>query len=207
MMLDAFPARSPSDDPDPDGYEPALAAALCAHPREVAEDCADVKIGVVRDCLSRRMLTAGRIDDWCRKHGAELHGFIRREDERVRAAEEAKKARLLENRAGRPTVEELKAKHGPTFGLTPGFDPVLAARGEEPGRDREAIVARRAAREREANQRSMLAEYAAKGFEPVFDAGGNVRSYQIVKAMNPALLVPVGEGQTAKLPDDGGEAW
>ncbi len=111
----------------------------------------------------------------------------------------------LTGRPARPTIAELKAKHGPNWGLT-GIDPVLAAPGQvpgqvpgqEPGRDREAISARRAAREREANQRSMLAEYAARGFEPVLDAGGNVMSCGLIAAINPGLLRPAGQSQPAK---------
>lgn len=180
-MLDSFPGRGPNDPDDPEGYEAALAAALCLHPREVAEDCADARVGVVHECLSRSGLTAGRINDWCRRHSADLREFIEREDEReeerrkaAKAVQEAEQRRLERDGFLHPTMEELRAKHGRNWGLK-GIDAVDIARGrfdpaetEEDKRRRAEELQREAF---EAQSACILADYAAQGLEPVTVSG------------------------------------
>ncbi len=205
-MLDSFPARTDSGPDDPETWEKALAAALCQYPREVAEDCADPHVGVVTECLSRGGLTAGRIHEWCKRNSAALYEVIARDDARIAADVAARKKREEAESAARaiegprPNLEQLKAKYGPTFGLTPGYDPV-PPRGVATGADAEAFKARRDARLKEANERAMLAEYAAKGFDPVRNGAGDVLAYGLVASVNPGRLKRLGQEGG----DDGGE--
>lgn len=192
-MLGSYPPRA--DNEGLDAYLDALENALLDHPREVAIGCMDPLHGVVRQC--KFVPTVADIHAWCERMSVDMRDVVRRDDARIAADRQAREAKrlMLADRSVRPTVADLKARLGPTFGIDTGFDPVLATRGEDAGRDREAFRARRASREREANQRSMLAEYAAKGFEPVFDGGGRVRSYAIVVSMSPGLLRPAAQAQ------------
>lgn len=202
IMLDSFPAGS-AKEADPDGYEPALAAVLCSHPREVAEDCADPRVGVVKQCIMRHALTPGRVNEWCEKHSAVLIDSVRREDERIAAAKKTQdlvgcddKLSLEERRA---VVAKFRERLGPDFGLK-RMDAVEAARAKARGMTaEEAEQARidedrmrkeaREARERSYNERTILAEYAAKGINPVKDKGGRLLPMSFVAAVNPALLV------------------
>lgn len=193
-MLDSWPADAASE-PDPEGYAPALAAVLCNHPREVAEDCANVRIGVVLDCMSRKALTAGRVHDWCVRHSVELREFVRREDERIRIAEEAAKARQAEiDRGSRQTLDELRTRHGKDWGLK-RMDAVDIVRGIDPAAVEETRKAHRAEQDRKArafNERVFAEDYARLGFEPVYDSHGVMLSPSLVRAINPARLVPAG---------------
>jgi hypothetical protein len=206
-MLDSFPARSAMDDPDPEGYEPALCAALLGHPREVAEDCADIRLGVVRECLSRRSLTAGRVHDWCTRHGTVLREFVERENERaIERARAAKAAREAAERTENLTPEERRAavdkfwaKLGPGRGLK-RMDAVDIARGHKPEtEDAEREAQRKALDERTqaANERAMLGEYAARGLEPVRSRHGVLLAYDLVRQINPGLLVRAGQREAA----------
>jgi uncharacterized protein YdaU (DUF1376 family) len=175
QMLDQFPAGSQRE-PDPEGYIPALAAVLANHPREVAEDCANPRLGVVKDCIMRHALTPGRVNEWCTRQAADLVEFVKRDDERLHAAAEAKRLKdeqAAMDRAARPTLDAMRAKYGPNWGLQPMFDPVDAARGKHTETEEER-KARRADQQREIFDRAskaITADYARAGLEPVTVSG------------------------------------
>ena len=73
----------------------------------------------------------------------------------------------------RPTIDELRAKHGPTWGIKTMADLDHA----------EARVADER-RQRETRDRHVLAEYAAIGLDPVYASDGTLVSPALLRALN-----------------------
>jgi hypothetical protein len=197
-MLDSFPAKSASDPEDPEGYELTLAAVLCSHPREVAEDCAEPKMGVVLECMGRRALTPGRVHDWCVRHSESLIGFVRREDERIAAARKAAadeksisaEERQLVGVRMKAFVEEMKSRSRDND-----------RRQDEASSQRQDQMRRREAEQRD---RFCLAEYARLGIAPVYDAAGRIANPSLLASMG--KLPPRGIQNHEERPDGAEEA-
>ena len=102
------------------GYLGALASILVTYPRSVASQCADPIKGVSREC--KFLPTIADIVSWCEKETEEMRRPVERADRdemlaaqrRARAAEDAE---MQDKRGRRPTMDELRAKHGPNWGI------------------------------------------------------------------------------------------
>ena len=119
-MLAGFPNGAPQNS---QGYIGALAAVLMEYPRSVALACSSRKQGIVR--TTRFLPTIADIVAWCDQHTAEMRQPIDREERDRQFAQEhrrmaAEAADLELQRKTRPSYDELKAKHGPTWGLQAG---------------------------------------------------------------------------------------
>jgi hypothetical protein len=73
----------------------------------------------------------------------------------------------------RPTIDELRAKHGPTWGIKTFAD---VERAEARTADER--------RQREMRDRHVLAEYAKLGLEPVHASDGTLVSLAMLRALN-----------------------
>jgi hypothetical protein len=80
---------------------------------------------------------------------------------------------LFEQRKTRPTIDELRAKYGPTWGIKTTAN---VLRGE--ARERELRYARECA------DRAILAEYAALGLEPVLASDGTLVSPALLRSLD-----------------------
>ena len=103
-----------------DGYIGSLAAILTEYPRIVAINCCDVHKGVARE--TKFLPTIADLVGFCERETEELRGPVDRDDRDAmlrrqadeRAAEEDRWSKL---RPKRETLEELRAKHGPNWGI------------------------------------------------------------------------------------------
>src|SRR5262249_6289979 len=169
-MLNGFPNSAP---PESRRYNGALATVLSEFPRQIALACADPVKGVAR--TTKFLPTVADVVAWCERETAALRTPVDREDRdqqfirecRERAEHEAEWA---EKRKARPTLEELQAKHGPNWGIAQPADDTVAR----------AASARQLA---EANERALLAEYAAAGLEPKRGPDGMLISLALVKIL------------------------
>ncbi len=71
----------------------------------------------------------------------------------------------------RPTIDELRAKYGPTWGIKTTASLDLDGK-------------RIAEREREMRDRHVLAEYAALGIDPVYASDGTLASPSLLRSLN-----------------------
>jgi hypothetical protein len=85
----------------------------------------------------------------------------------------AKQPDLFEQRKTRPTLDELRAKHGPTWGLKTIVDV-----------ERDEAQAADDRRHREMRDRQVLAEYAALGIDPVYASDGTLASPSLLRSIN-----------------------
>lgn len=134
---------------DPDTYAAAVAAVLSDYPQEIIKRTTDPRTGIASH--SKWLPTISEIKETCE---AEMWP-IRREQERVRLAEERK--RLLGepvDRSSRKTYEELKAEAGPDWGLA------------EAKQIDEKLKTQRLAKMSEANQRFFERECRVAGINP-----------------------------------------
>jgi hypothetical protein len=117
------------------GYIGALAAALAEYPRIVATKCCHPVHGVARE--TKFLPTVADVVGFCERETDEMRRPIDREDrDRKMRAEFEQRAEdekfWQADRAARPTLPELKDKHGENWGLSGGKpDPVRAAATRE----------------------------------------------------------------------------
>jgi hypothetical protein len=126
MLVSLYPNGTP---PDMEAYIGGLARVLMEYPRSVAECAHDPVHGVPRE--TRFLPTPHDLHEWCDRETKKLRASMevesaardrdRERDERIRSREEEQ--RLIENRAQRPTGEELETKYGPHFGLLSPIEP------------------------------------------------------------------------------------
>jgi len=153
-LISAFPNGTPQD---PKGYIGALSGILLEYPRSIALRCADLRLGVARE--TRFLPTVADLVAWCERETASMRGIVETEDREARIIREME-ARRLESekieasRRARPSYDELKAKHGPNWGLKGAAEI-----------DHAAKAAQRAQLDR-ANERVLAKAYAAAGAEP-----------------------------------------
>jgi hypothetical protein len=159
-MLKSYPP-SAADAAESGGYIGMLAATLVQFPKYVSMRCADPLKGVAS--ASRFKPTVADLTAWCEHGTAELRQIVDRDDQEIRwkrERDEACKAELaaIEDRKKRPTLDELRAKHGPNWGIKRMPNrPETTARQEANSR-----------MQTEREQRKILAEYARLGRAPVY---------------------------------------
>jgi|SRR5882672_4107659 len=142
-------------------YLMTLAQTLCQFPYETAMKACSPIHGVPKEFKQYRP-SAGQVHEWCERQAQWLYRMAERETPALSAPEC--------NRADRLTLDELRARHGPNWGLTPIAE-------ESP--EKRAELDRRI---NEARDRSLLDEYAARGSEP-FYAGDFLVSPSLVEAL------------------------
>jgi hypothetical protein len=109
--------------PKPAGEKPyfgALAAALRNYPRRVALAAADPVTGIPRE--TKFQPTVADVIAWCERESGWMRRAVERQNlDHARAKERAEaiadQRRTEEARKLRPTLEELRRKHGPNWGL------------------------------------------------------------------------------------------
>lgn len=161
--------RDGLDPPAGPSYVKSLAARLMIEPREVAIACCDPVRGLVAEIFVRPVIAD--IARWCARESEPLRDWLARQDERL--AFDAKCGPAVIDRSGRPTIEELRARLGPTFGIR-RIDAIDIMRGKRGEEDEEAARQRRAAESAAAFERSCAAinhDYAQLGIEPVTVTG------------------------------------
>jgi hypothetical protein len=160
QMLKSYPPTA-ADAAESGGYIGMLAATLVQFPKCVSVRCADPLKGVAS--TSRFKPTVADLTAWCERGTAELRQIVDREDQEIRwkrERDEACRVELvaIEARKTRPTLGELRARHGPNWGIKRMPDrPETTARQEQAAR-----------MQAERKQRKILAEYARLGREPMY---------------------------------------
>jgi hypothetical protein len=165
------------------GYIGALAAALAEYPRMVAKKCCDPVHGIARE--TKFLPTVADVVAFCERETAELRRPVDREDHDRKLREEFTRRAEDEkfwaaDRAARPTLDELRAKHGPTYGL------------KDDPRTPEQLRVSRETMER-ANRTALERECAAAGMDP--DRGV---SPSLVKVLRERGLIPAQQSEAAE---------
>ncbi len=155
---------------DPATFITSIAAILARHSPEIVAEVTDPRAGLAgkTDWLP----TVKEVSEACEVLA--VRAAARQKSDALRTETLARRADEMP-RAGRPTVEQLREKYGPTWGLTAAD----VERGER--------HQRRAARVEATLHASILADYAARGLEPVY-AGDLLVSLELAEKLNPARL-------------------
>lgn len=95
---------------DPETYTASIAAVLSLYPEEVIRDATDPRTGLASRC--KWLPHVQEVREMC----DELIRPLQDAERRRRVAEETVRDRHID-RGGRPTMEELRAKHGPSWGI------------------------------------------------------------------------------------------
>jgi hypothetical protein len=154
---------------DPETYIASIIRVLTAYPIDVAMRVADPLCGLPG--TSKWLPQAPEVREACE----EIMGPRRREAER----EERIKRQLAEReqedhaREERPSYDDLKAKHGPNWGLQDGDAEIIG------GKETPEMAARRTAR----RDLAIAREYAAAGVEPVM-VGDLVLSPSLLRTLD-----------------------
>jgi hypothetical protein len=110
----------PPNDIEQSGYIITLAACLQQFPKAVAIRCGNPLKGVA--ATTRFRPTVADITAWCQREVDHLQEIVDRADHEKRLTDERiarifEEQRLAEERKSRPSMEELRTKYGPTWGL------------------------------------------------------------------------------------------
>lgn len=102
------------------GYILTLASCLMQFPKAIAIRCAHPLKGVA--AMTRFRPTVADLTAWCQREVDTLQEIVDRADHDKRLAGERtarlmEEVRLAEERKTRPSLDELRAKHGPLWGL------------------------------------------------------------------------------------------
>jgi hypothetical protein len=156
------------------GYIGALAAALAEYPRMVATKCCHPVHGVARE--TKFLPTVADIIGFCERETDEMRRPIDREDRDAKMRAEFKARAEDEkfwqaDRAARPSLDELKAKHGDNWGL-------------EARQDQKRLAVSRETMQR-ANDTLRERENAAAGMDP-----NSQVSAALVKVLRERGLIP-----------------
>ncbi len=116
-MLRGYPNAASAGD----SYIGALAEILCSYPKCIAVLAGDLVKGVPRE--TKFLPTPADVIGWCERESATLRRFddIHTREEALaseRKSRTEETARLEAERAQRPSLDDLKAKYGPNWGLT-----------------------------------------------------------------------------------------
>jgi hypothetical protein len=168
IMLKSYPATNQADTRE---YVVALAGALVLHPREIAAACVHPVAGVVRECMFKP--TIADIARWCGREETPLFAAYNAAEAEARTANALANAPRIVDRSGRPDIDELRAKHGPTWGLKTIVEV-----------ERDEARAADDRRQREMRDRQVLAEYAALGLDPVYASDGALASPSLLRSIN-----------------------
>ena len=184
-ILDCYPSRPQSGD----SYQGALASVLMAYPRIVAEQSCDMLKGVARE--TRFLPTVADLVVWCERGTDELRRPVTRDDRERQLKAEAKARKTVEtklaaDRAARPTLQQMRDKHGPNWGLQAADSEKQIAE-----HSRRALLT-------EANQRALQAEYEATGIAPMEAAPGIPVSPSLLRQLQ-ARPAPMREDQAERV--------
>jgi hypothetical protein len=180
MILAGFPRGAARDE---DVYLDTLAAALCQEPSSIAIACANPHSGIVQECMFKP--TAKEIHDWCARAAEPLRRIAAEADRRNKAPP------ATIDRSNRPTIDELHARLGPTFGIK-RVDAIDKIRGDPDDEERERRAkAERAATMIERNRRSILADYARLKLDPVKASDGTLVSPALLRSLDRMPTPPV----------------
>jgi hypothetical protein len=164
-------------------YIGAIAELLARYPRSIALGSADLATGVPSE--TRFLPTPADVVAFCERKTAAMRNVVETEDREHRLAREAleraEEAKAWEEkRKARPNYSDLIAKHGPNWGIQQAAnDP--------------ASKAVSAAQLAEANERALLAEYAAASMEPVRGGDGMLISISLLRQIT---AQPLGRSKT-----------
>lgn len=105
-----------------DGYIGGLSAVLMHYPRSVALRCHDPMKGVPAE--TKFLPTPSDLIAWCERETESMRRPVEAEDRTTKLAREAQERaededRWQKARLTRPTLDDLKAKYGPNWGLHP----------------------------------------------------------------------------------------
>jgi hypothetical protein len=155
-------------------YIGAIAELLARYPRSVALGAADLATGVPSE--TRFLPTPADVVAWCERETSAMRKVIEVEDrdamiERQRQLRAEDAAAWEAKRKDRPNYDELKAKYGPTWGLS--------AQTEEDTAVRDSRMRQLA----EANERALLAEYEAADLEPKRTRDGTLISFSLLRLL------------------------
>jgi hypothetical protein len=173
-MLKRYPAASALDTRE---YVEALAEALLQQPLEIAEACCEVG-GVMAECMFKP--TVADVKRWCLRAASPLFEAYNRANREAITANALANAPRIVDRSNRPTIDELRAKYGPTFGIT--------TVGKIEREEARAADDRRA---REMRDRQVLAEYASLGIDPVYASDGTLASPSLLRSIDRMPAKPV----------------
>jgi hypothetical protein len=166
-MLKSYPA---TNQPDAREYVTALAGALCRHPREIAAACVHPVTGIIRECMFKP--TVVDIERWCKREAHPQFDRLTEATNEARGAnanDPANAPRIID-RSTRQSLDELRAKHGPTWGIKTTASLDLDGK-------------RIAERNREMRDRQVLAEYASLGIDPVYASDGTLASPSLLRSI------------------------
>jgi hypothetical protein len=101
-------------------YIGALASVLITYPRTVAMRCSDPILGVARE--TKFLPTVADLVAWCERETAAMRKPVEIEDRDARILREMQDRRgeceyWQKARAKRPSLDDLRAKHGPNWGI------------------------------------------------------------------------------------------
>lgn len=199
-MLKSFPPSATGADSRE--YIGALAAALCLHPRSIAVACADVANGVIRECMFKP--TSADLHTWCNREATPLFDQLARHEHEAKLVTVAKSdEQIAHERKMRESYDELKAKHGPTWGLGTMPDKLEQLRGNNTDLETEAETVAHRQRTAAAARadRQTLNAYAKLGTEPKHFGGILVSPY-LLRTMGHDVAPP----STTNKNDDAEEA-
>lgn len=153
---------------DPEVYTAGVIAVLSTYPMEVVRLVCDPRSGLPSKV--KWLPTIAEVRDECEA----WHGPMRRAAARQASIEVQlqDRAEAEQKRSERPTYDELKAKHGASWGLNPSDEAIA----EDP---------RRAERAREFSNRDIQREYDAHGEKP-YRVGDLLISRSLVKLLKGA---------------------
>lgn len=157
--------RAPTEEP----YMLALAAALRAYPRCVATAAIEPATGVPREKTYGPGPTVADVVAWCDREVAWMIRAIDADNNPTLLAEKLAEFPKPPDRSQRPTLEELRHKHGPNWGLTKE-DPVFTGSS--------AVLSC----EQKRMDQKIIAEYERIGQTPVY-AGDMLISPGLVRQM------------------------
>ncbi len=157
------------DAADPETYAGAVAAVLAEFPPDIVRRVTDPRTGL--PSRSQWLPTVKEVHDACSELDQRERGIAAaavREEEQLRMRRE-----WLASQPKKPTLEELKAKYGPNWGMS------------QDARDKVA-AARHAAFMRQANDTLLRREYASAGETPREAAPGMPISRELVSMVQKA---------------------
>lgn len=169
---------------DLEAYILTLASVLVEYPRHLAEKSANPFDGVPSQCRYG-IPNPGDIAEWFKPRVAELEGVLQRDYER--------RLKPLEDRQALPppivkhtSIDELRQKHGPHWGLR-GFDNFDEARGDA------HRLRHKSEEEVRRNAQQVLDKWAAEANEPIPISPSLVRSIREAQGARQMEAPPVFE--------------
>lgn len=212
IMLESFPRTNIADG---DQYMRGLADSLLTHPRSIAVACAHPVNGLLREIMFKP--TIADVHRWCDRESQWLLSMRDRferaaaapipvsptEDRNKQAIDKSDK-QITREREMRASLDELKAKHGPTWGIGLKPDKVDTLRiGHNVDLETDAEKAEQAKRTAAAARadRQIIDAYAKLGIEPKHFGGILVSPY-LLRTMGHDVAPP----STTNKNDDAEEA-